>query len=129
MTVKAGRPDLDATVRIPTLHAGEPVFIVRGQDPNAEGTVRDWAARAKAAGVDTAIIEQALRQADALARYGPKKLPGLDHLTDAEAKQLRYSHGRRAWNARTEAATPEILLAEQRGWDAAVAAMRAGKVV
>jgi hypothetical protein len=129
MTALTGRQDLDATVRIPTARPGEPTFITFGRAELSEATAWTWAALAREKGVDTAVIEQALLQADALARYRPKKLPDASHLTDAEAKQLRYQHQRRAWNGRVEIASPEIQLAEQRGWDAAMARVRAGATV
>jgi hypothetical protein len=125
MSTNAGRPDLDATIRIPTLHAGEPVFLLRGQDRIAAPTVWAWAALARNAGVDVAVVEQALIQADAMGAWTASKLPDADHLSEPERLQLRYRHARRAWNGRVEAATPELLLAEQRGWDAAMAAVRA----
>lgn len=66
-------------------------------------------------------------RADRFAAFGPKALPGAEHLTEPERKQLEYQFSRRAWRARTDwppAQTMAIALAERRGWDAAMAAVR-----
>ena len=124
MSANAGRPDLDATLKIPTLVPGEPVFILRGKDALAAATVRAWAVLAKQNGVPVAVVEQALRQADAMEAWEPKGLPDADHLGAEEQKQLAYQHSRRAWRAQDGVAGTELILAEQRGYDAAMAKVR-----
>jgi len=120
-----GRPDHDATIKAAHIPAGEPRFLLRARDPAAASAVRAWAVEAQRLGVPIAVVEQALIQADAMDRHEPKIVPGADHLTDAERLQLEYQHGRRAWNAReTDATNLAALMAERRGWDAAMARMR-----
>jgi hypothetical protein len=121
--VKTGRPDLDAMLKASSIPAGEPTFILRGQDAVGGEAVRAWAALAKAAGAPDAVLEQALQQADALDAWRPKKVPDAGHLTEAEQQNLGYQFGRRAWRAR-EAARPiaagfaeGLVLAERRGAD------------
>lgn len=99
--MKTGRPDLDAMIRVSSIPADEPTFLLRGQDACAADTVRDWAARELAAGVDKAVVEQGLRQADAMARWPVKKLPTADHLAEAERQRLAYAYDRRIWKARS----------------------------
>lgn len=124
MTANTGRADLDATVRVPTFHPGEPVFIVRGQDQLAGNSARDYAHRAFHAGVDRAVVEQVMRRADALDAWSPKKLPDAGHLTADEHKQLLYAFGRRAWRARADCADHRVMLAEERALDALMARLR-----
>jgi hypothetical protein len=128
MTANAGRPDLDQTLRLPTIHAGEPVFILRAQDLLSADVVRHWAAAAFAAGVDPAVVEQALQQADRMDQWSPRKLPDADHLTEDERKQLAYVLSRRAWKSQPARSSAEIILGERRGWDAAMAAVRSRQV-
>ena len=118
--MKTGRADYDATMKNHAIPSDEPTFTVRAQDPDAADTVRDWAARAYHRGVDVAIIEQALQQADAMDAWPTKKKPGADHLSDAENNHLAYELGRRAWNAREDAEDPRVLLAEIRGHRAGI---------
>jgi len=96
--MKTGRQDLDAMLRVASIPADESTFLLRAQDPNAAATVRAWVEISKHAGVPKAVLEQALRQADAMERWPVKKLPNADHLTEDEAKQLAYAHSRRLWN-------------------------------
>jgi hypothetical protein len=46
--------------------ADEPVFLLRGQDIAAPGTVEDWAARAEANGASPEIVTLAINQAHAM---------------------------------------------------------------
>ena len=128
MSANAGRPDLDATLKMPTLAAGEPVFILRGKDALAAQTVRAWAALAQQSGVPVAVVEQALRQADVMEAWEPKGMPDADHIPADEQKQLAYQHSRRAWRAQDGLADPAVILAERRGYDAAMAEVRQAKV-
>jgi hypothetical protein len=126
-TVNAGRSDLDHLLRAPQLAPGEPMFMVRGRDPAAFAGVLGWARKSREMGVPLAVIEQGLRQGDAIAAWTPKRLPDADHLTGAEILQLEYQHSRRSWNLRDETEGPlAVLAAERRGWDAAWAKIRSG---
>lgn len=51
------------------LQPNEPFFLLRGQDRSAPKCVRDWAARAQAAGVDPAKVQEAWLVADEMERY------------------------------------------------------------
>jgi hypothetical protein len=97
--MKTGRDDLNAIFRNTSMPADEPVFILRAQDDAAADTVRDWAARHIAQSSPVAVVEQALRQADAMDKWPVKKLLNADHLNEGEAKQLVYAHGRRVWDS------------------------------
>ena len=96
--MKTGRSDLDAMVKVSSIPADEPTFLLRAQDDEAANTVRDWCERQLARGVDKAIVEQGYRQADAMDKWPVKKLPGANHLTEAERLQLGYAFDRRQWN-------------------------------
>lgn len=96
-----GRPDLNAMVKVASIGGDEPTFILRGKDPCAAGAVRAWAALAAIAGVPPATLEGALRQADRMAAWPVKKLPGDDHLEAPERQQLEYEHRRRLWDGGT----------------------------
>ena len=129
-----GRPDLDHLVKAAHVPAGEPKFLLRGRDPAAAGAVRAWASLARELGVTLAVIEQALVQADAMDAWAPKRLPDAEHLTEPERKQLEYQHDRRAWRAHVVAhedrlADLAVLLAERRGWRAAMAHVRLGRPI
>ena len=128
MTANTGRPDFDAAFRISTITPEEPLFILRGRDPLAAQATRAWASLAHNAGVDPAIIEQALKQADRLEAWSPKALPDGDRLSEAEKKQLRYELGRRAWRdwqgLTAEPSLDALLMNYQRGFDAGRAAAR-----
>jgi hypothetical protein len=127
MTANAGRADLDQLIRISHVPADEPTFYLRARDPAAFDGIVAYAAKARKLGVPIAVVEQSLMRSDAFAAFGPKVLPDAEHLTDAERKQLEYQHSRRAWRARTDwppAETLTVALAERRGWDAAMAAVR-----
>ena len=129
MTANAGRPDLDHLLKASHVPAGEPVFLLRGRDPAAFDGVIGWASKAHALGVPIAVIEQGLMQADALAAWTPKLLPGADHLTADEVKQLIFQHGRRAWKARDlDGEDLAIMLAERRGYDLALSRVRRGEL-
>lgn len=112
--MKTGRPELDASIKVATIPAGEPVFVLRGQDALAADAVRAWAALAHARGVPCAVVEQALAQADLMEAWGSHKLPDADHLPAVERQALEYSFGRRAWRAQDHSADPRIMLAEER---------------
>lgn len=128
--VMSGRRDLDATVHIPTLHPGEPFFLLRGQDSLAAHAVKFWCTTAMGAGVDAAVIEQAMLQAERLGAWPNKKLPDTGHLTEQEAKQFRYQFSRRAYkhDPVNEFKTESEVLAFQRGYDLAVARLRRGEI-
>ncbi|MGI8839721.1 MAG: hypothetical protein ACR2F8_02885 [Caulobacteraceae bacterium] len=97
--MKTGRDDLNELVRVSSIPADEPIFILRAQDVAAAATVRDWAARHFAERSSVSVIEQALRQADAMDKWPVKQPLNDGHLADHEAKQLVYAHGRREWNS------------------------------
>jgi hypothetical protein len=124
MTTAAGRPDLDHLLKASHIPAGEPIFYLRARDPAAFDGCLAWAAKARALGVPIAVIEQGLRQADAIAAWPTKKLPGADHLEAPERLQLEYQFSRRAWHARDDSADLKIMLAERRGYDQARAELR-----
>ena len=123
----AGRPDLDRLVRASHIDAREPVFLLRARDPAAAKAVRAWAVIAHTFGVPPAVIEEALAQADAMDAWPEKQVPAADHLSADERLQLEYRLDRRAWRARLADihTSADIVLAERRGWAAAVARMRA----
>lgn len=125
----SGREDLDQIVKISSLQPGEPFFFVRGHDPHSGPTARFWARMAHASGVDPAVIEQALRQADTLDAFRPKKLTDAEHLTSDERAQLSYQLSRRAWNAREadDIVGASLVLAERRGYDLAAGRARRGE--
>jgi len=125
LKTNGGRADLDVLIRAAHVPAAEPRFLLRGRDPAAAGAVRAWASSAAQLGVPVAVIEQALIEADAMDAWLDTRLPDAAHLNDAERLQLEYQHSRRAWRARmVDYAPAEILLAERRGWDAAMAHVR-----
>jgi hypothetical protein len=129
MNANAGRADLDGLLRAKHIPAEEPVFLLRARDPAAFEGVLGWAVAAARLGVPVAVIEQGLRQGEALAAFQPKRLPDTDHLTIPEIKQLEYQHSRRAWRAGlfAPADAVELMLAERRGFDFAMSAIRAEK--
>jgi hypothetical protein len=131
MTVNAGREDLDHLISAKHIPNEEPKFLLRARDPAAAGGVRAWASVAKALGVPIAVIEQALTQADRMDAWPHKQLPDAGHLTAPERLQLEFRHSRRAWRANLETGPDvsrdeAILLAERRGWNEAMAHIRAG---
>jgi hypothetical protein len=111
---EAGRSDYQELIRFRQLAPGEPYFFIRGRDAVSGDAVRAWCALAYAAGAPRALIESALRQADAIDAWPDKHVPDADHLNRAEAQQLDYEFGRRAWEARTDCADPKVMLAEER---------------
>ena len=121
MKANTGREDLDALIDIRGPRPGEPIFVVFGRDKLAEGAAHDYAARAYQEGCSPALVESALRRADALAAYGPKKLPDISLAPDL-VKQATYRLSRRAWNARPTADAREIY-AEERAIAACKAAL------
>ena len=66
------RVEKDRIRRIPD---DEPVFILRAQDELASGVVREWCARAEAAGVRSSMLFGARQIAEAMDRWPVKKLP------------------------------------------------------
>lgn len=96
--MKTGRDDLDAMVRVTSIPADEPTFLLRAQDSCAAEAVRAWAEFSLAAGAPIAVVEQALKQADAMEAWPIKKTAGADHLTGDEAMRLKYEFGRRTWS-------------------------------
>lgn len=124
MTGQAGRRDYDFTTRVGTAAPGEPYFIIRGSDVVAGEAIRVWAALAAAKGTPTEALELALQQADAIDRWPIKKVPDGPDLDENERKQLRYEHGRRAWNARERVASEYPMLAEKLAADAIAGKLR-----
>jgi hypothetical protein len=125
MPASAGRADYSAMIKISTIPADEPIFPLRAQDENGADTVRDWVTRSARAGVSTATLEQAMRQADAMDAWPTKKLPDDGHLTGHERKQLAFAYQRRAWNARMDSLDVRVALAQERGWSEAQGVIRA----
>ncbi len=126
--MQTGRAAYDSTIKMTTIQADEPTFLLRGQDQLAAKTVRAWASFAHAAGAPLAVVESALQQADAMHAWPVKKLPDADHLAGHEQQQLAYQFSRRAWTAapdRDEAALgPPIMLAEERAYSTALGKLR-----
>ena len=122
----AGRPDLDRLVQARHIPAGEPIFLLRARDPVARQAILGWIASAHDHGVSPAVIEEAFQQLDAFEAWATKQLPNADHLSEAERKQLEYELGRRAWRQDFgKVPDPAVIHAYQRGWDAAMALVRA----
>jgi hypothetical protein len=69
-----GRPDYnriqDPENKIPS---GEPVFLLRGQDPLAADAVEAYADAAEAAGASEAFVASARAQADAMRRWAERE--------------------------------------------------------
>ena len=128
MTVNTGRDDYDAMIRAPMTHQGEPTWFVRGQDLLGAENVQAWAVSAFLAGVDIAVVEQALQRADAFEAYPHRKLPNADHLTEDQRKQLAFQFSRRAWRAALPANSLDDIFAAQRAADQAKAEARAAAV-
>lgn len=65
--MKHARPDYDR-IQDPAglIPADEPVFLLRAQDINAPRVLRYWVMQGLKAGVDTAMLEAADRQAQAM---------------------------------------------------------------
>jgi len=110
--MKTGRDDLDAMIRVASIPSDEPTFLLRAQDDQAANAVRAWAEFQLTNGAPMAIVEQALRQADAMAAWARKKTPDASHLTEAERKQLEYAFERRRWSLGARSAEAQ---AEERG--------------
>lgn len=119
-----GRADLDHLVRAAHISPGEPLFYVRARDPAAGAAITGWIMAAHGLGAPPALLEQAFQRLDAFERWPTKRLPDADHLGEAERCQLEYQLGRRAWAARLDLPAAQILLAERRGWDAAMSSLR-----
>jgi hypothetical protein len=62
--------------------SGEPVFLLRGQDPLAADAVEAYAARAEAAGASEAFVASARAQADTMRRWAAREDTGTPHLPD-----------------------------------------------
>lgn len=121
-----GRPDLDQLVAVRHIASEEPKFLLRARDPGAAPAVRFWAVTAHGLGVEAAVLEQALLQADAMDRWPNKRAPDASHLEERDRLQLAYQLSRRAWNWDAPAAPGlDLVLAYRRGWDAALASVRA----
>ena len=110
--MRTGRSDYDTLFRVTSIPADEPRFVVRAQDYNSGDTVRAWSELARSKGADPALIENALRLADAMDRWPTKKLPDADFLPEDQAAQLRFALERRDWNGGE--LTPTAI-AERRG--------------
>lgn len=110
-----GRQDYDQAVSFHGVEAGEPTFMLRGRDAVSGDAVRAWVVLARAKGAPSAVLEQALRQADRLDAWPTKKTPDDGHIaTEAERQQLTYALERRAWHARADCADLRVMLAEER---------------
>ncbi len=96
--MKTGRADWDLLIRVAGIPSDEPTFILRAQDDDGADLVREWGAVKLSKGVSAAVVEQSLRQADAMDKWPVKKPVDAGHLSEAEAKQLAYAHSRRVWN-------------------------------
>ncbi len=92
--MRTGRPDLDAMLRVASIPAEEPCFILRGQDDCAVEAVRFYAELVLARGGSAAMAEAALQQADAMSCWPTKKLPDVD-LPEHQRRLLEYQHSRR----------------------------------
>jgi hypothetical protein len=57
------------------LKPGEPFFVLRAQDILASAGVRVWAARAKASGTPEHKVIEAIRTADEMEKWEPRKYP------------------------------------------------------
>ncbi len=57
------------------LKPGEPFFVLRGQDALAPIFVRGWAEMARQNGLSAEKFAEAMKRADAMAAYTPRKLP------------------------------------------------------
>ena len=124
MQLNTGRRDYDHSIRMSATLPGEPVFILKGHDPHAADTVRDYAQRAHEGGAHPALVESALQLADEMEAFPTKRAPDVGHLDDHEQKQLAYQLQRRAWAATASRASQQELLAEQRGANAVAARLR-----
>lgn len=93
--MQTGRADLDAMAKVSSIGQTEPTFLIRPQDAVGAAAVRSWVEHARKAGVPTAVLEQALQQADRLDAWPNKKLAGDDHLAEATRKQLENEFRRR----------------------------------
>jgi hypothetical protein len=119
--MKTGREDLDAMIRVASIPSNEPTFLLRAQDLCAADAVRAWAQLQLSAGGPVAVVEQALKQADAMDAWPIKKLPGADHLSEGAALRLAYEFERREWAWGDLSATT---IAEARGGDAMLAKLQ-----
>ena len=106
MQLNTGRRDYDHSIRMSATLPGEPVFILKGHDPHAADTVRDYAQRAHEGGAHPALVESALQLADEMEAFPTKRAPDVGHLDDHEQKQLAYQLQRRAWAATASRARP-----------------------
>lgn len=126
--MQTGRAAYDSAIKMTTIQADEPTFLLRGQDQLAAKTVRAWASFAHAAGAPLAVVESALQQADAMHAWPIKKLPDADHLAEHDQKQLAFQFSRRAWGAATDryeaALGPPVMLAEERAYSKALGKLR-----
>ena len=120
----SGRSDYNAAAHFTQLEPGEPYFLIRGHDKLGATAVRAWAAAAYDAMAPMAIVETALKQADAIEAWPVKKLPDAKHLTSDQCLQLAFELERRAWNARSDSADARIMLAEERALTAAMSRLR-----
>lgn len=124
MLLNTGRRDYDASIRMSQTLPGEPVFILKGHDPHAADTVRDYAQRAHEGGADPALIESALQMADEMEAFPTKRAPDVSHLEEHEQKQLAYQLQRRAWVSQPSRASEQAILGEQRGVNAVGSRLR-----
>lgn len=127
----SGRRDFDQLVTIKGIPPGMPYFLLKGHDSEAPGTLRDYAARIHRAGADVAVVESALQLADLMEEYPETRLVNGSHLSEAEAKHLRYQFSQRAKRAalgaptRTDKATnQQIMLAEERAAQSILSRLR-----
>lgn len=93
--MQTGRTDLDAMLKVSSIPATEPVFVIRAQDSSSGDTVRSWAGHARSRGAPAEVLEQALQQADRMDAWPIKKVPDSEHLVEHQAQNLRYEFQRR----------------------------------
>lgn len=122
--MQTGHPALDAMIKVSSIPSDEPCFILRAQDPAAPVAVRAWAGEHMKGGGSPANAESAFAQADRMDAWPVKKIPGDDHWSPEERKDLEYRFGRRAHHASLTSFAPDPVLSERVGHDLAVGRFR-----
>ena len=108
---RTGRTDYDQIVRFRSIPSDEPTFTLRAQDSVGAPAVRAYVQLAQTAGADSAFLELASAQADAMEAWPTKKLPDVD-LDEPARRNLTYVWSRRQWNGGKQTAEA---MAEARG--------------
>lgn len=96
--MKTGRPELDAIFRVTNIPEDEPVFILRARDPNARAGVWGWVQASRRAGVPASVLEQAVRQGEAMLAWQTKKPADDLHLDERQRKELTAAFHRRMYD-------------------------------